>query len=81
MTIERKKIMLDYTGFDEKIITARCGDTEIAGKPLTINYDGSVCLASSGETFLGFGVVERNNFLFMKQFKKFLSLQQFVQVV
>lgn len=54
--------MLDYTGFDEKIITAGCGDTEIAGKPLTINHDGSVCLASSGETFLGFGVVERNNF-------------------
>ena len=54
--------MLDYTGFDEKVITLECNDKDILGKPLTVVGDNCAFLTPSGSTFIGFGIASRDGY-------------------
>ena len=54
--------MIDYTGFDEKVITMKCVDQDIAGKPMSMQGNDIVKVAVKGDAFLGFGVAERGGY-------------------
>ena len=54
--------MLDYTGFDEKVITVKCSDENIAGKTMTISGNDNATVSASGDAFLGFGVASRDGY-------------------
>ncbi len=55
--------MLDYTGFNENVITFKGHDTDVAGKPITIAGENYVFVAPPGNTFSGFGVASRDGYI------------------
>ncbi len=55
--------MLDYTGFNENVITFKGDDKDVAGKPMTIAGENHVVVAPSGNTFSGFGVASRDGYI------------------
>ena len=54
--------MIDYTGFDEKVITMKCVSQDIAGKPMSMYGNDIVNVAVKGDAFLGFGIAERGGY-------------------
>ena len=54
--------MIDYTGFDEKVITMKCDHEDIAGKPMSMQENDTVKIANGGDAFLGFGVAARGGY-------------------
>ncbi len=54
--------MIDYTGFDEKVITMKCLYEDIAGKPMSMEENDTIKIANDGDAFIGFGVAARDGY-------------------
>lgn len=54
--------MLDYKGFNEKVITVKCDEKDIAGKPMTILSDSYAITSPPGSSFIGFGIASRDGY-------------------